>query len=136
MNLKNFSTYKATKEYEEVKSFKDLENHNIKVGKSYLTFDYKLHKIKLYYKNKSLIDICNLLNSEYEFKILTYGVNLYIKLNSRLEMCLTPEFNKNVSSIGTYTWNSEIKINLNNIAAIDNDIEIQIRNMKIKESEE
>jgi hypothetical protein len=101
--------------YTEINSFKELELFGIKVGKSYLTFNYGFDKIKIYYKNKSLVDICNMLNGEYGFGILCKGVNLYVEVDSFGEGIVTPKFNKSNKYnqvIGVYIGDGNIKINL------------------------
>jgi hypothetical protein len=106
---------KSENKYKEINSFKELEVFGIKVGKSYLTFNYGIDKIKIYYKNKSLVDICNKLNYEYGFGILCKGVNLYFDCEEfGEETFLTPKVSKNklIQLIGVYSGNDSVKINV------------------------
>ena len=99
----------------EINSFKELEVFGIKVGKSYLTFNYGIDKIKIYYKNKSLVEICNMLNSEYGFGILCNGVNLYLAYEEfGEETFVTPRASKNklIQLVGVYSGNDSVKINI------------------------
>ena len=95
----------------EINSFKELELFGIKVGNSYLTFNYGIDKIKIYYKNKSLVNICNKLNYEYGFGILCNGVNLYLDCEEfGEEAFVTPKVSKNklIQLIGVYLGNDSI----------------------------
>ena len=112
--MKKFNVEKSTEKYGVVNCFEDLTKHNIKVGKSNLTFNYGIYKIKLPYKNKSLVEICNKLNYDYGFGILCIGVDLYVEYRD-FEYYCTPKVDKSkmIKKCGTYVGFDTIKVNLN-----------------------